>query len=193
LKNHPPRDKAIPGPGAYQEGPKLGEKAHKITMQGRTKNYRKSIIYSFKTFALTFIVTLTTQRLVPGPGAYEPRTSINRDGKFILSKMKSTLSPSFSLPKLGIKGKGGTVSSPSNRNLPGPGAYTPKLMIGEKTMTSVYRQPSTLSFYHHDRFSTRSFFNSKTFNSPLDLPGPGAYQAPSEFGHLAPVLKKVRS
>lgn len=37
--------------------------------------------------------------------------------------------------------------------VPGPGSYTPKLEIGEKTMTSTYKQPNIRSFYHHDRFS----------------------------------------
>jgi len=38
LKNHPPKDRSIPGPGNYSEGPKLGEKAVKVTMKGRTSN-----------------------------------------------------------------------------------------------------------------------------------------------------------
>jgi hypothetical protein len=32
LKNHPARDRDIPGPGQYNQGPKIGEKAKKITI-----------------------------------------------------------------------------------------------------------------------------------------------------------------
>ena len=41
MKNHPARDKNIPGPGIYNPFPKLGEQAAKITMQGRTPNPSK--------------------------------------------------------------------------------------------------------------------------------------------------------
>ncbi len=48
---------------------------------------------------------MTTQRIVPGPGAYDPLNSINKTGSYILSNMKSTMSPSFSLPNLKEKGR----------------------------------------------------------------------------------------
>jgi len=35
----------MPGPGAYNEGPKLGEKTLKISMQGRTPNHCIKIIF----------------------------------------------------------------------------------------------------------------------------------------------------
>ena len=31
----------MPGPGMYEEGPKMGQHAKKISIQGRTKNYSK--------------------------------------------------------------------------------------------------------------------------------------------------------
>ena len=46
LKHHPAKDRSIPGPGAYDEGPKLGEKAKKISMLGRTPNPCKFELYT---------------------------------------------------------------------------------------------------------------------------------------------------
>jgi len=82
-------------------------------MLGRTKNPCKSL-------NLILPVTLTTQRIVPGPGAYEPKNTINKTGFYILSNMKSTMSPSFSVPKLGNNGREQTEVI-LKRHVPGPG------------------------------------------------------------------------
>jgi hypothetical protein len=45
-------------------------------------------------------VLLTTQRQVPGPGAYEPKINIDKEGKYFVSTIKSSGAPTFSLPSL---------------------------------------------------------------------------------------------
>ncbi len=72
LKNHPPRDRSIPGPGEYSEGPKLGQQAVKYSIKGRTANpcNQKN----------NKLLDLQTVKNVPGPGAYEPKTSLNKNG-----------------------------------------------------------------------------------------------------------------
>lgn len=36
----------------------------------------------------------------PGPGTYEPKTSINTTGQYMVSNMHSALAPSFSMPSM---------------------------------------------------------------------------------------------
>lgn len=62
---------------------------------------------------------------------------------------------------------------------PGPGAYTLKVGIGDtaSSFLSTFTSPKTRTFYHSDR---------KTIDIPkhiMNLPGPGNYKLPSEFGH----------
>lgn len=66
-------------------------------------------------------MNLTSSRFIPGPGAYDPKNSINSSGKYILSNMQSTLSPSFSLPS--IKGRNSALDNTTAIKNPGPGAY----------------------------------------------------------------------
>ncbi len=62
---------------------------------------------------------MTSVRFNPGPGAYEPKASINQAGTYILSSMRNTLTPSISLPSLD-RGRGIYDVKPG---IPGPGQY----------------------------------------------------------------------
>lgn len=74
IKENPPLDKNIPGPGSYTIPQKVGAEASKYSMKGRTLNHcnNKSHIIS-----LLYLVMLTTTRHNPGPGAYEPKLSFD--------------------------------------------------------------------------------------------------------------------
>lgn len=77
---------------------------------------------------------MTTVRHNPGPGAYEPKNSINLTGHYVVSNMGNTLTPSMSLPSLD-KGR----QYFKINEVPGPGSYASKLNIGEPALaTSVY-------------------------------------------------------
>ena len=54
-------DRSIPGPGTYNLNPKIGNEAKKYSLYGRNPNH----------------MLMTTVRLNPGPGAYEPKTHMN--------------------------------------------------------------------------------------------------------------------
>ena len=47
-----------------------------------------------------FKVMLTSTRLNPGPGAYEPKTFTNPTGIYFISSVKNSKAPTFSLPSL---------------------------------------------------------------------------------------------
>lgn len=51
VKENPPSDKSIPGPGAYQIQPKIGNEAQKFTIKGRTANHRKPQIHNARSGA----------------------------------------------------------------------------------------------------------------------------------------------
>lgn len=108
----------------------------------------------------------TSTRFNPGPGAYEPRDTINKSGQYAMSHMSNTLSPSFTNPSFG-KGRNGEANS-SKSFLPGPGAYSPKIDItSPKVLPSVYKSSLVKTFYHNDRFPTSNLHSARK------LPGPG--------------------
>ena len=69
-----------------------------------------------------------------------------------MSSMKSAIAPCFSMPKLPPSEGRELEHGKHFRYVPGPGSYTPKLSIGEKTTMSTYHHAVAKSFYHHDRF-----------------------------------------
>ena len=112
---------------------------------------------------------------MPGPGSYEPKTSLNKTGQYVVSNLKSAIAPSFSQPKLDPKEGRELEHVKLMKYVPGPGSYTPKLNIGDKTSTSTYRQVNARSFYHHDRFqnNANSMKCKSFFYNYIELPGPG--------------------
>jgi len=84
VKENPPSDKSIPGPGAYQIQPKIGNEAQKFTIKGRTANH----------------LVLTSARHVPGPGAYDPKTTLSPTGSYMIAGIPNSKAPAFSLPSL---------------------------------------------------------------------------------------------
>jgi hypothetical protein len=43
---------------------------------------------------------LTSTRFNPGPGAYQPKVTLDGKGKYFIGSCKNSLAPSFSLPSL---------------------------------------------------------------------------------------------
>lgn len=126
IKESPPIDKSIPGPGQYVVPPKIGD-AQKYTMRPKTINPCNDLTYSY-----VFVESMTTIRINPGPGAYEMKPALNQNGAYFNSKyhnsMATTMAPSRSLRFLELK------NSPEKLN-PGPGRYTP---MGEMTKQGSY-------------------------------------------------------
>jgi hypothetical protein len=65
-------------------------------MQGRTANHSKF----YRLILNLFIVLISTVKNNPGPGTYEPKTSMNLTGHYVMSNIGNTLTPSMSLPSL---------------------------------------------------------------------------------------------
>ena len=62
------------------------------------------------------LVLMTTVRLNPGPGAYEPKNQMNQTGQYLIAGVKNSKAPTFSLPSL----KRFSVND-KHKNIPGPG------------------------------------------------------------------------
>jgi hypothetical protein len=99
---------------------------------------------------------LTSTRHNPGPGAYDPKTSITPTGDYFIGSMKNSKAPHFSLPSLQ------RFREEKREVSPGPGAYTLKVGISDPsaTMISTFKSPKTRTFYHSDR---------KTIDIPKNL------------------------
>ena len=93
---------------------------------------------------------LTTVRHNPGPGAYDPKTSITPNGNYFIASMRNSGAPFFSLPKVG---KGSTVKVGGRDGSPGPGSYNIKTGISDNAdrFISTFHAPKTRTFYHSDR------------------------------------------
>ena len=150
-------DPAVPGPGAYSIRKPAGTDLPKFTIRQRT-----SYDQPFRSDSN------------PGPGAYAPKTGISAKGSYFISKYKDSGVSSFS-PKSSIRFK------PFNKTtlaFPGPGTYKPKFELAPKGDYFVSTYKSSMC---------RTFSTSPRDSSPaqkaLDVPGPGSYRLPSEFGY----------
>ena len=90
---------------------------------------------------------LTSTRNNPGPGAYDPKTSIDPCGKYFIASIKNSGAPAFSLPTLS------RFSYGKADRIPGPGTYAPKIGISDSASSfiSTFKSPKTRTFYHSDR------------------------------------------
>jgi hypothetical protein len=91
---------------------------------------------------------LTSTRYNPGPGAYNPKTTMDPNGNYFLSTMRNNGTITFKSPS--SNGPQGMFRGNSN---PGPGAYNLKVGIADKSSTFVsgFTSPKTRTFYHSDR------------------------------------------
>ncbi len=94
---------------------------------------------------------LTSTRYNPGPGAYDPKTTMDPKGNYFLSTMKNNGSITFKP----ISASEGSGLFRGNSN-PGPGAYNLKVGIADKSSTFIsgFTSPKARTFYHSDRVTT---------------------------------------
>lgn len=95
IKEHPPRDPSVPGPGAYAISGVVGHENPSFTMRPKTVNHCKSFYFS------DHILEILSAKNSPGPGAYEPKAAINDKGSYFLSKFKNSMATSIDPPASG--------------------------------------------------------------------------------------------
>lgn len=76
-----------------------------------------------------------------------------------MSNIRTVMTPTFSLPSLKSGRKLDQVEL--KRFVPPPGLYSPKINLGELTVTSAYTNQMPKSFYHHDRFPSHKTLKCK--------------------------------
>ena len=163
LEGNVKADPAVPGPGTYSIRKPAGTELPKFTIRQRT-----SYDQPFKSDGN------------PGPGAYAPKTGLSLKGTYFISKFKDSGASTFS-PKSSIRFK------PFNKTtlaFPGPGTYKPKYEMTPEGdyFVSTYKSSNCRTF-------STSARDSSPAKHALDVPGPGSYRLPSEFGYYASKLK----
>lgn len=128
--------------------------------------------------------SMTTIRINPGPGAYEPKPAINPKGSYFVSKfhssMATTIAPARSVRFLELK------NSPERLN-PGPDRYSPSGSLNKKG--DYY-----LSKFHSSMCRTQYHADRKTvLGQTIATPGPGSYRLPSDFGYYESKNKRLAS
>lgn len=112
---------------------------------------------------------------MPGPGAYEPPNSINKKGNYFNSKFTSSKCTLFNPPN----SKRFKMFTRNTEKFPGPGEYSPASSISKdgNYFLSKFKSSNCRTFYHYNRDTI------STLGKRKDMPGPGMYRLPSEFGY----------
>jgi hypothetical protein len=100
--------------------------------------------------SINYLGDLFTSKQGPGPGAYNPKDSLDLKGNYFLSKFKNSGAATFS-PKSSRR-----FPNFGRAEIPGPGAYTTVESINKSGQypVSKFRNSGVRSFSH----SSREFF-----------------------------------
>jgi hypothetical protein len=109
---------------------------------------------------------------VPGPGTYGTTTSINPTGKSHVSTVPSSKAANWSPSKVRFQDE-----NHQKRHIPGPGTYNAIQEIGQKSRLSTSKNPGSPRMQP-------DMTRDKTKVKSNNVPGPGTYILPSDFGHL---------
>ncbi|CAG9328293.1 unnamed protein product [Blepharisma stoltei] len=157
FESHKRPDPSNPGPGSYSYRQKsVGDDGPRWSLRSRTNSLGE----------------LKEQKNLPGPGNYAPKWNMNKTGQYFLSSWGSTKVRTFGSSSSDRFANTNGIYS----NVPGPGTYKPIEGISKNGdyFFSRFHSSSTRTFGKSERSSQPS--------SPGEVPGPGAYQLPSEFG-----------
>ena len=111
-----------------------------------------------------------------GPGTYGYGIEINKYGVYGLSTIENSRAAAWSPSK-----KRFVDDLRHKKNLPGPGDYDPSDQIGgtSQYLLSNFKSYGTRKYMPNTQHSSRGPAPTKS-----ETPGPGTYQAPSDFGYL---------
>jgi hypothetical protein len=74
----------LPGPGHYPVVSKVGNEGRKISIKGRTTAPDGKIISA----KILDIIRIVQKEAVPGPGTYQPKTGIDKNGVYFVSNIE---------------------------------------------------------------------------------------------------------
>jgi hypothetical protein len=104
----------------------------------------------------------------PGPGRYDPKSTINAKGSYFNSKHKSSMATTWNPPssKRFNQYEGMyaiLILAQKSRNMPGPGMYSPKTSIPSdgNYFVSTFKSTMCRTFYHSDNKPLKSRDHSK--------------------------------
>lgn len=177
IKENPPLDASIPGPGAYMIKPEAIEKqAQRYSLRPRT-----AVGGAFA----------GAMRDGPGPGAYDLKSTENRNGHCYVAKYKS--SGGVIISRTGERFD--RQSSRKGNDVPGPGNYDmATLEFDKKGRYSLAKWKNSGAPVFSKARRTVNLDDSVTRKSKIILltlliivtPGPGTYRVGTEFGYYDP-------
>lgn len=174
IETHFIADPTVPGPGSYAPTQRaIGTEGSKWSLRPRTVSPMESEV--------------RIKKVVPGPGSYQPKWDMDKQGIYYISKFVNTQARSFTPKQL-------TRFVNKNQEFPGPGAYEVKTTISRdgNQFISKFQSSKSIPFSK----SERKFYPNIRDESKKDVqvPGPGAYRAPSEFGfYESPISRDAMS
>lgn len=154
----------MPGPGSYESNMRtVGSDSKKFNIQGKTFNPSEPSNIEIK-------------KNIPGPGTYGDVIEINKYGVYNVSTIENTRAAAWSPSK---KRFGEFENEIRLKNtIPAPGTYDPKDYSNDKYLLSSFKN------YGTRKFMPDQCRNANKRKLMSETPGPGSYQAPSEFGYL---------
>jgi hypothetical protein len=169
-------DPSQPGPGTYTSSLySVGTEGRKFAFQGRTNNTNGKYSLHNLNFAKEPLHQ-NIKKNSPGPGAYGYGIEINKYGIYKLSTVGNSRAAAWSPSK-----KRFIDDLRHKRDIPGPGDYHPSDQINGsgQYLLSNFKSYGTRKYMPDSTLSSRGPAPLKS-----ETPGPGSYQAPSDFGYL---------
>ena len=115
---------------------------------------------------------INTRKNVPGPGTYGFGVEINKKGVYVLSNISNSRAANWSPSKKRFEDE-----MRLKKLIPGPGTYNPSDYNGGQYLLSNFKSYGTRKMVPDSRTLNNSSLKTGT-------PGPGTYEAPSEFGNI---------
>ena len=113
---------------------------------------------------------------IPGPGTYGDVIEINKYGVYNVSTIENTRAAAWSPSKKRFADFENEIRL--KNTIPPPGTYDPKDYSGDKYLLSSFKN------YGTRKMMPDQCRNAQKRKLMSETPGPGSYQAPSEFGYL---------
>jgi len=160
----------VPGPGSYAPTQRaIGTEGSKWSLRPRTMSPMESDV--------------RIKKIIPGPGSYQPKWDMDKKGIYYISNFVNTQAKSFTPKQLARFGH-------KNGESPGPGAYEVKPTISRdgNQFISKFQSSKSIPFSKSERKLYPNIRDES--KKDVEVPGPGTYQAPSEFGfYEAPISR----
>ena len=133
-------------------------------------------------------MAINIKKNIPGPGTYGDVIEINKYGVCNVSTIENSKAAAWSPCKNRFIEYDNDIRH--KRCIPGPGNYDPEDYSGGKYLLSSFKNYGTRKMMPDSQTNRNEIRKRKLMS---ETPGPGSYQAPSDFGHLETYKFQLRT